>query len=86
MDKGLVCECGNDLFWFFWDKARCTCCHNEYKTTLERNVYINPYSESDGEITHHVEYWLRRFNREKQAYDKNWEKSKLTYKREINKV
>ena len=83
MEERFECECGNNLFWFFWDRVRCTGCYNEYKQTKERNQYINPYSESDGVITHYTEYWMRRFNKLENKYDDNWEKAPKTLKNKL---
>lgn len=57
MDESIKCECGNNKFWYFGDFVRCPKCWNEYK-------YM-PIAQG--------EYWLRRFNKELQEYDKNWE-------------
>jgi len=67
MDKSFVCECGNDKFWFFWGFVRCTKCLNEYRETHLTDSTIR-------------ELWLRRFNIQKKQYNKNWERSKSTYK------
>ena len=69
MDENFVCECGNEEFWFFWGWVKCTKCFNEYKKT--RSTWNGP------------EFWLRRFNKEKNKYHDNWEHSKLTYKNKI---
>lgn len=66
MDEGVICECGNDTFWYFWNKVRCTKCFNEYKKT---------------ELEGTPEFWMRRFNKIKNQYHNNWEHSKLTYKK-----
>lgn len=31
MDESIVCECGNDRFWWFGEFLRCPKCHNEFK-------------------------------------------------------
>jgi len=74
MDESLKCECGNDLFWYFWGYVRCPHCFNEYKQTKRIVEYVNPYSESGFDKSTKTEKWLRRFNHKTNSYDKNWEK------------
>ena len=31
MDNSFICNCGNDVFWFFIDHVRCAQCFSEYK-------------------------------------------------------
>lgn len=73
MDESFICECGNETFWFFWDRVRCKNCLNEYKQT-ETSM---DYGDADGVIA--KEQWLRRYNLIELKYS-NWEKSKITYK------
>jgi len=73
MEEGFVCECGNDIFWYFWGcgaHVRCTKCFNEYKRT-----------EPEWGTDRAPEFWLRRFDKEKNQYHDNWEHSKITYKK-----
>ena len=72
MDEGFICECGNDVFWFFWNRVRCAGCHNEY---MEKPVFHSMTIK----IFPDTEKFMRRFNNETHEYS-NWEKSKLTYK------
>jgi len=60
MDKGIICECGNEKFWFFGSYVRCVKCLNEFKDTT---IY------SDG-----IFVWMRRYNKETNSYHRNWEK------------
>jgi len=60
MDESIKCECGNDKFWWFEDFVRCPECHNEYKITTAHSVSVS-------------EYWMRRFNKEENCYNENWE-------------
>ena len=60
MDKGIYCECGHQNFWLFVEYARCTNCYSEYKVSGRKGKR---------------ELWMRRFNREKNSYGKNWEKA-----------
>ena len=83
MEESLVCECGNEKFWFFWSYARCTKCFNEYKRTWPDTEWPPP--EAPGgfggiERNEGPEHWMRRFDKEKNQYHDNWERSKITYK------
>ncbi len=80
MNESFVCECGNEKFWYFWSYVRCSKCFNEYKYT-----WNDGWVPGEGIVEHNIgpERWLRRFNKEKNQYHDNWEKSKITYK-EIN--
>ena len=70
MDKGFTCECGNDKFWFFWHYVRCTKCYNEYKDEITNEVAAGYESER----------FMRRFNKEENKYDNNWEKAPITFR------
>ena len=59
MDESIKCECGNDKFWWFDGFIRCPKCFNEYR--IEFDYDFNP------------ENWMRRFNKEENRYDENWE-------------
>jgi len=78
MDESLICECGNTKFWFFWDFVRCTKCFNEYKKIIK--AYTQPKLNELNEFKYPTfEYWLRRFDKEKNQYHDNWETSPLTF-------
>lgn len=59
MDESIICECGNSQFWYFGSFVRCSKCFIEIKQEEAKNK---------------VETWLRRFNKETNSYEKNWEK------------
>ncbi len=60
MDKSIKCECGNDKFWWIDDAyLRCTVCFNEYNSVPDYDF--------------NYERWMRRFNKEENRYDENWE-------------
>ena len=71
MEISFICECGNEHFWYFWHYVRCTKCFNEYKDEISREVAAGYESE----------HWMRRFDKTKNQYPDNWEKSKITYKK-----
>jgi hypothetical protein len=80
MEESLICECGNQNFWFFWGYARCTKCFNEYKYEWYED-WSSPGGGFGGiESQSGPQFWMRRFDIEKNQYHDNWEKSKLTYK------
>jgi len=79
MNESFICECGNEKFWFFWSYARCTKCFNEYKRTLREAVFTGGFGGI--ESNEGPEFWIRRFDIEKNQYHDNWEKSKITYKK-----
>lgn len=64
MSEGLKCECGSDTFSYFGTFVRCPSCLNEYKRV--------------GWHGGTVEYWMRRYNLEKERYDINWEHAPFT--------
>jgi hypothetical protein len=80
MDESLVCECGNEEFWFFWSYARCTKCFNEYKREW-RDSWTTGFGGGGGHNESMPEHWMRRFNKVKNQYHDNWERSKITYKK-----
>ena len=67
MDKSIICECGNQVFWWFGDFVRCTRCYTEYKQTED--------------VPGEKETWLRRFNNDSHEYDKNWSSGDTGLKR-----
>ena len=80
MDESLICECGNENFWFFWSYARCTKCFNEYKKVMTE-YYLHGFGGATSDVPDlKPEFWMRRFDKTKNQYHDNWEKSKLTYK------
>ena len=78
MDKSFKCECGNEDFWYFGKFVRCPKCLNEYKC---ESIYHAPSYrlQSSGFTT--TEYWMRRFNKETNQYDKNWEQTPMEIKK-----
>jgi hypothetical protein len=70
MEEPLICECGHETFWFFWSFARCTKCFNEYKKTIEEWKFGDRNDPGP-------EFWMRRFDKKKNQYHDNWEKSKI---------
>jgi len=81
MDESLICECGNENFWYFWEYVRCTKCFNEHKKMMVERYATGGFgSSSDGSTETYPEFWMRRFDKKKNQYHNNWEKSKLTYK------
>ena len=80
MDKNFICECGNEEFWFFWGYVRCIKCFNEYKRTFPEFHNIKGDGFGGIEYNDGPEFWMRRFDKDKNQYHDNWEKSKITYK------
>ena len=64
MDESIKCECGSKDYWFFGDYVRCQKCYMEYKRELVNSLGHNMIV---------VEYWKRRFNKETNSYNRNWE-------------
>jgi len=58
MTKNLICECGANKFYWFGDYLRCPKCQMEFKRSGPKG---------------RREYWQRRFNKNTNAYKKNWE-------------
>ncbi len=52
MDNSIICECGNDKFWWFGGHLRCPECFNEYEKIITEywmrrfNKEENHYSEN----------------------------------------
>ena len=79
MNESLICECGNQNFWYFWTYVRCTKCFNEYKYEFyEDDEHFGGFGGIENQSG--PQYWMRRFDKSKNQYD-NWGKSKLTYKK-----
>ena len=58
MEESITCECGSNKFWWFGEYLRCPKCHNEFKQTGPKRQR---------------ELWFRRFNKEENRYENNWE-------------
>ena len=81
MGESFICECGNETFWYFWSYVRCTKCFNEYKKVMAERYATSGFGSSgDGSTEPYPEFWMSRFDKVKNQYHDNWEKSKLTYK------
>ena len=73
MDENLICECGNENFWFFWGYVRCTKCFNEYKRVMTEFHQHSFGGGGSGYPDLTPEFLMRRFNKEKNQYYNNWE-------------
>uniref|UniRef100_A0A6M3LKK9 Uncharacterized protein n=1 Tax=viral metagenome TaxID=1070528 RepID=A0A6M3LKK9_9ZZZZ len=58
LEKNILCECGENKFWWFGSYLRCPKCHTEFKQTGAKGK---------------EQFWQRRFNKISHEYNKNWE-------------
>lgn len=73
-EDNFVCDCGNDDFWFFWDRVRCKKCLTEYKETS----FISKLIQSKTPWVRNK--WMRKFNYELNSYNNWYKKCSYNYK------
>ena len=82
MDNSIICECGNDKFWWFGELLRCPKCFNEYKRTGNGKEYwLRRFNKEEN---HYSENW-EHFNYQNDQPDLIWPDGRILLKEAVDK-
>ncbi len=56
MEPYMICECGNDNFYIFWNEVECKECRNRFSRDKEE-LWLRRYNKVDGCHEYNKEKW-----------------------------